>query len=289
MVLVYAGWPAASSALSLVGIMIGLGALTPNSRVTTALALIAAPIAGILAGVVEFVILDGVDDFPLLAIGLAPLVIGAALLVASPNRMLSALGRMSLIFAVSTFSPSNPQTYDAQSYIFSFLFNCVAVGLLLATQFLVPPVSEDRRRRWLLLSARREFAQVPSADRRYEPEEEMFRDAGRIGQILSAGGTAPNNVEAVEEALSHFDQSSIIRLCDDKLKMLANGPLANLAEEVSVALNKREPQSLRTASRALCNASPSDPVAADLGAALMVASYHIEADPGRRAHLDEAA
>jgi uncharacterized membrane protein YccC len=288
MVLVYAGWPAASSALSLVGITIGLGALTPNSRVAAALSLIAAPIAGVVAGIVEFVILDGGDDFLLLAIGLAPLVIGAALLIASPNRTLSALGRVSLIFAVTTFLPSNPQNYDAQSYIFSFLFNCVAPGLLLATQFLVPPVSEDRRKRWLLLSARREFAQVRSADRRFEPEEEMFRDASRIGQILSAGGTDPHNVEAVEEALSYFDQSSIIRFCDDKLKMLVNGPLAELAEEVRVALSKREPRSLRNASQALCNASPSDSLVADLCAALRLASYHIEAVAGT-ARLDEVA
>lgn len=287
-VLVYAGWPAASSALSLVGIMIGLGALAPNSRVVTALALIAAPVAGIVAGIIEFVILDGVDDFPLLAIGLAPLVIGAALLIASPNRTLSALGRMSLIFAVTTFLPSNPQSYDAQSYIFFFLLNCVAPGLLLAMQFLVPPVSEDQRRRWLLLSARRESAQVPSADRRFEPEEEMFRDAGRISQILSAGSSAPNNAEAVEEALSHFDQSSAIRLCNNKLKALANGPLSELAEEVRVALSKREPRSLRSASQALCNASPSNWLVVDLCAALMLACYHIEAVAGH-ADLDEAS
>jgi hypothetical protein len=160
--------------------------------------------------------------------------------------------------------------------------------LLLATQFLVPPVSEDRRRRRLLLSARKEFAQVPSADRRFEAEEEMFRDAGRIGQILSAGGSAPNNVQEVEEALSHFDQSSTIRLCDDKLKMLGNGPLAELAEEVSVALSKRQPQSLRNASQALCNASPSDSLVTDLCAALTLVSYHIEAVAGRT-HLDEVA
>ena len=289
MFLVYAGWPAASSALSLVGIVIGVGAMTPNSRVTTALALVVASIAGILAGVLEFVVLDGVDAFPLLAIGLAPLVIGAALLITSPNRTVSALGRLSLIFAVSIFSPNNPQTYDAQSYIFSLLLTCVATGLLLATQFLVSPVSEDRRRRWLLLSARQEFTGVPSRDRRYEPEEEMFRDAVRIGQILSAGGTAPNNLETVEEVLSHFDQSSITRLCDDKLQVLADGPLAELAEKVRVALNKREPQSLRAASQVLCNASPSDPVVTDLCAALMVASYHIETVSRRRAHLGEAA
>jgi uncharacterized membrane protein YccC len=284
-----AGWPAASSSLALTGTVVGLGAMTQNSRVTTALALVAAPIAGILAGFLEFVVLDGVDDFPLLAIGLAPLVIGAELLVTSSTRMVSALGRLSLIFAVSIFAPSNPQTYDAQSYVFAFLFTCVATGLLLVTQFLVPPVSEARRRRWLLLSARQELAGVLSRDRRYEPEEEMFRDAVRIGQLLSDGGTAQNNLGAVEEMLSHFDQSSIIRLCDDKLKVFAGGCLAELAEEVRGALSRRAPQPLRDAAQALCNASPSDPIVVDLCAALTVANYHIQAASGKGAHLHEAA
>jgi uncharacterized membrane protein YccC len=286
--LVYAGWPAASSSLALIGTVIGLGAMTPNPRATTALTLVAAPIAGILAGLLEFVVLDGADDFPLLAIGLAPLVIGAALLLTSPNRVVSALGRLTLIYAVSIFSPSNPQTYDAQSYIFSFLLTCVATGLLLATQFLVPPVSRDRRRHWLLLAVRRELIEVSSQGRRYVLEEEMFRDAVRIGQILSASGTPPNNLETIEELLCQFDQSAIIRLCSDKLKMLSDGPWAEQVEKVRLTLNGREPKSLRNASRALCHLSPSNPLVAELCAVLMVASYHIEATSRRRVHLNEA-
>jgi hypothetical protein len=289
MFLVYAGWPATSTSLAVIGALVGLGAMTPNSRATTARALVATPIAGLLAGLLKFVVLDGVDAFTLLAIGLAPLVIGAALLISLPNRTVSALGRFILIFAVTIFSPANPQTYDGQSYVIFFLLACVAPGLLLATQFLVPPVSQERRRRWMLLSAREEFAQGPSRDRRHEPEEEMFRDAVRIGQILSAGGNAPDSAETMEEVLSNFDQSSIIRLCDDKLKMLAGGPLTALGEEVRASFNEREPQALRAASQLLCKASPSDHVVADLCAALMVASYHIEAALGRRVHLGEAA
>jgi uncharacterized membrane protein YccC len=289
MFLVYAGWPAASTSLALIGAFVGLGAMTPNSRATTALALVAAPIAGLLAGLLEFVVLDGVDAFTLLAIGLAPLVIGAALVISLPNRIVSAVGRFILIFGVIIFSAANPQTYDGQSYVILFVLACVATGLLLATQFLVPPVSQERRRRWMLMSAREEFAQGPSRDRRDEPEEEMFRDAVRIGQILSAGGNALSNVETIEEVLSHFDQSSIIRLCDDKLKMLAGGALTALAEEVRASFNKHEPQALRAASQVLCKASPSDHIVADLSAALMVASYHIEAALGRPVHLDEAA
>jgi uncharacterized membrane protein YccC len=289
MLLAYAGWPAANASLALIGAFVGLGAITPNSRAATALALVAAPIAGFLAGLLEFVVLDGADAFTLLAIGLAPLMIGAALLISSPNRIVSALGRFILIYAVLIFPPVNPQTYDGQSYVIFFLLACVAPGVLLATQFLVPPVSQERRRRWMLLSARQEFAQGPSRDLRHEPEEEMFRDAVRIGQILSAGGNAPNNAETIEEVLSYFDQSSIIRLCDDKLKMLAGGPLTVVLEEVRAAIAEREPQALRTVSQLLCKTSPSDRFVADLRAALMVASYHIEAAVGRRVHLGEAA
>ncbi len=287
--LVYAGWPAANTSLALIGAFVGLGAITPNSRATTTLALIAAPIAGILAGVIEFVVLDGVDAFPLLAIGLAPLVIGAALMIASPNRVVSALGRFILIYAVIIISPANPQVYDGRSYLIYFLLSCAAPALLLVTQFLVSPVAQDRRRRWLLSSSRDEFAHAPSRNRRHAAEEEMFRDAVRIGQILSTGANASNNLEAVDEALSHFDQSSIIRLCDDQLKMLAGGTLAALIEEVRVAFRKREPLALRAAARHFSEASPSDHVVADLCAALTVASYHIEAAQRPRALLSEAA
>ena len=38
MFLVYAGWPAASTSLAVIGAFVGLGAITPNSRATTVLA-----------------------------------------------------------------------------------------------------------------------------------------------------------------------------------------------------------------------------------------------------------
>ena len=69
---VLAGWPSADASLGLVAVIIGLGATTPNPRAFTVIALIATPIAVVLAGVLEFLILDGVSQFPLLALGLAP-------------------------------------------------------------------------------------------------------------------------------------------------------------------------------------------------------------------------
>src|ERR1700676_3516143 len=68
------GWPFASLGLALVGLTIAFSANTPNPRAFAAEAVIAMSIAALLAGVTEFLILDGVDQFPLLAIGMAPVV-----------------------------------------------------------------------------------------------------------------------------------------------------------------------------------------------------------------------
>ncbi len=284
--LAYAGWSAASGSLSLVGVVIGLGAVTPNPRATTALALVTAPIAGALAGIIEFFVLDGVSDFPLLAIALAPLIVGAALVMTSANRAVSVIGRLSLIFAVSIFAPTNPQTYNAQSYLYSSLFVCIAIALLLCAQLLVPPVSGLRRRRRLVASAQSELAQAPLWDRRHRPEEEMFRDAIRIGEIISAGGGATSNSGTVEEALSHFDQTSAIRLCIDKLKAIANGPSDT---DVRAALISRDPLTLLNAARTLRAASADNPALGDLSATLVVLSRFIEAARARPQNIREAA
>jgi uncharacterized membrane protein YccC len=287
---VWAGWSAASASFSLVAVIIGLGSVTPNPRAITLMALIASPIAVVFTGILEFVILDGATDFPLLAIALAPFVIGAALLIASPNRLLSALGRLNLIFVSAIFSPSNPQTYDPQSYLFLSLFVCVAAGILLAAQILVPPVSDDRRRKRLVSSARRELDQVPSNRvRRYAAEEEMLRDAARIGQIMAAGGAAPKNINSVVEALSHFDVSSMIRLCDDRLKLIVDSPATRLTANAGAALVNRNPHALRGVSRALRELSPEDRGVADLGSALAVTSHVIEAASARSSYLEKPA
>src|SRR5215471_6307972 len=244
---VLAGWSATSISLSVVALVIGLGAATPSPRGFTTIALIASPIAVALAGAFEFLILDGVSDFPLLAIGLAPFVVGAGLLISGPSPGLASLGRISLIFFMVIFAPSNPQTYDPQAFVFSSLFVCLGIGLLLAAQFLVPPVSQDRRRRLLIASARHELGLVLSgSDRqRYAPEEAMFRDAVRVRQIAAAGGTDPQHRTSVEEALSYFDQAAAIRLCDAKLAKLADGPLAGLAAEARTALVDRNALGIR--------------------------------------------
>jgi uncharacterized membrane protein YccC len=276
---VLAGWADTSIALSIVALVIGLGAITPSPRRFTTIGLIGAPIAVALAGVFEFLILDGVSDFQLLAIGLAPFVVGGGLLISGPNPGLASLGRLSLIFFMEIFAPSNPQTYNPQAFVFSSFFLCLGIGLLLAAQFLIPPVPQDRRWRWLIASARRDLGLVLSRrDRRYAPEEAMFRDAVRVGQIAVASGTEHHM--AVEEALWHFDQAAAVRLCDAKLTQLEDGPLASLAAEARTALVDGDAQRIRAAARSLRGPVPGDKrLAAVASAALLLAGAVIEAAP----------
>lgn len=253
------GWPQTDFALALVVIVIGLGAITPSPRAFTVMAFIAAPIAAVLAGTVEFLILDGADEFPLLAIALAPFMIGATLLVTLPNRMLSALGRLNLIFILGILAPSNPQSYNPETYLFPCLFVCIATGLLLVAQILIPPVSDERRQQLLMASAHRDLDRVVSrGELRLAPEEVMFRDAARIGQITNAAGADPARREVVEEALSCFDQAAAVRLCDENLAQLAGSPLSHFAIEARRALAARDTRSIRAVARDLRDASSAE-------------------------------
>ena len=211
---VWAGWPAASVSLSLVALATGLGATTPNPRGFTAIALGGAPAAAVLAGTLEFVVLNGADAFPVLALGLAPLTIGAALLLTSRNFLWSGLGRLMLTFTMVMLSPTNPQTYNPQTFLFTTLFLVVAMSLLLAAQTLIPPVSDEKRRKRLLADARSELLNHGHPNRE-APEEAMFRAASRLEQFLAAGGA--QDARALAEMLSCSDQLAVLRRSDEKL------------------------------------------------------------------------
>jgi uncharacterized membrane protein YccC len=255
---VLAGWPSAEVSLSLVALVIGLGAVSPNPQGFTVAAFIAAPIAAVLAGTLEFLILDGVTEFPLLALALAPFVIGTMVVATMPHPMVASLGRLNLIFILVILSPSNPQSYDANSFLFVVLFLCTGIGLLLAAQTLIPPESIERRQRWIMASVRRDFEQALSGrDRRLAPEEAMFRDAARIGQI-PASGASHRDGALLEEALSYFDRAGAIRLGRESVARLAETSLSHLAAEAEEALAAEDTQRLRDMGLTVKNAASAE-------------------------------
>src|SRR5262249_35622703 len=281
-----AGWSSASSALLLVTIILGLGATSANPQVFTINALVAAPIAAVLAGILEFLILDGVTEFPLLALALAPFTIGAAVAMRWPHPIVAALGRLNLIFILDILSASNPERYDPNIFLFSVLFLVAGIGVLLAGQLLMPPPSGGTRLGWLLASARRELDHVLSRrDRRWAPGEAMFRDAMRIAHVARAPRGSPQQRAVLTEALSCFDQAGAIRLSHAGLARFAADPGSQIVATAKTALSARDPQGIYGAALALAgtDATEDDSMRAArdalVGAAIVIDASRRIAEP----------
>jgi uncharacterized membrane protein YccC len=206
-------WPFTSLGVSLVGVTIALSANAANPHAFAACAVIAMPIAALLAGVTEFLILDGVDQFPLLAIGMAPSVIATALLLTIPNPKLATIAFLVLVFFAVILAPTNPQIYNPESYLFSSFMAITSVVLLFVLLRTVLPTSDALRRRWYLTSARAELRDLLAGGRsRRLDDEALFRDADRIGQ-LAALQPADNDErrDDLRQALDIFGRASAVR------------------------------------------------------------------------------
>jgi len=283
MLFVITGWPATELCLSLIAVIIGLSSTAPDPRMFTKVAVVATPIACLLAGILKYFVFNGVSAFQLLAIGLAPVVIGLSLLISLPNRILSSLGRLTLVFTLAVLAPTNPQSYDPQTFVITCLFVCLSSILVFAAQLLIPPLSNDRRLRLLLGETRSELGHL-DIQRHHDlaPEEATFRDATRIELIVAAGGGSALNRWALDEAMCCFDEAATLRRCSTELNRLATGPLADVAEAARAALARRNGSAALAAAEALRKTAAQRDLNVDSAcAALVLAS--IAFDPSQSA------
>lgn len=251
-IFVMAGWPTTELCLSLVAVIIGLSATAPNPRAFTTLAVFAMPIVCLLAGVLKYFVFNGVSEFQLLAIGLAPVVIGLALLITLPSGVLPPLSRLSLVFMLVVLAPSNPQSYAPETFLVTCLFAQLSSVLVLAAQLLLPSLSGDRRIRLLLDEAHRELGRLESGQvRQLAPEEAAFRDAARIEQILATNGATAAPLPVVVEAMRCFDEAVVLRRCHFELGRLAEGSLGGAAHAARAALTLRDGHAILVAAEAL--------------------------------------
>jgi hypothetical protein len=267
------GWPFASQGVSLVGVTIALSANTPSPRAFAAGAVIAMPIAALLAGVTEFLILDGVDQFPLLAIGMAPSVLAAALLFTIPNPRLASIGFLVLVFFPVILSPTNPQAYNPETYLFSSLMAITSVILLFVLLRTVLPTSDVLRRRWYLTSARAEMRDLLAGGQsRRLDDEALFRDADRIGQLAALQPADDERRDGLHQALDIFGCAAAMRRVRTTLAELSSRTGGRLVGEGYSALAACDPVGLRRAAADL----------ASTGAQL----YHDGQSAARAASLD---
>jgi hypothetical protein len=207
------GWPFASQAVSWVGVFIALSANSPNPRAFAGSAVIAMPIAAVLAGLTEFLILDGVDWFPLLAIGMAPSVLAAALLSTTANPKLAGTASLVLVFFPVMFPPTNPQSYNPETYLFTSFMVITPAILVFVFLRTIPPTSEALRRRWCLTSARAEMYDLLTDGRsRGLDDEALFRDADRIGRLAALQpADGDERRDDLHQALDIFGRAAALR------------------------------------------------------------------------------
>src|SRR5712675_864161 len=250
------GWPFASLGLALVGLTIAFSANTPNPRAFAAEAVIAMPIAALLAGVTEFLILDGVDQFPLLAIGMAPVVLAGALLSTNPNHGLASTAYLALVFFLVILAPANPQVYNPETYLFYSFMAITSVVLLFVLLWIVLPTSDALRRRWYLTSAQAEMRNLLAGGRsRRLDDEALFRDADRIGQLAALQPADDDERrDDLRQAVEIFGRAAAVRRVRTTLAELsarAGGPLVGNAYS---ALAGCDPLGLRRTAADLASA-----------------------------------
>jgi uncharacterized membrane protein YccC len=250
------GWPFTSQGISLVGVTIALSANTPNPRAFAAGAVIAVPIAVLLAGVTEFLILDGVDQFPLLAIGMTPLVLAAALLLTSPNPRLASIAFLVLVFFVAILAPTNPQAYNPETYLFTSFMAITSVILLFVLLRTVLPTSDALWRRWYLISARAEMHDLLDGGRsRRLDDEALFRDADRIGQLAALQPADDDRRrDDLRQALEIFRRAAAVRRVRTTLTELSARAGGRLVGDAYSALLGCDPLGLRRAAADLASA-----------------------------------
>jgi uncharacterized membrane protein YccC len=251
------GWPFASFGLAFVGTLVAFSALRPSPRMFVAATIVGMPIAALLAGVTEFLILNGVDQFPLLAIGMAPTVLGAALLVTLPNATISLIGSLVLVFFPVLLSPANPQNYNPETYLFTSFLAITAVIMVSAALWTILPTSDELRRQWYLTSARAELRDLMSGRQfRYRDDDALFRDADRIGQLAALQpADGDERRDDLRQALNIFGLAAAARRIQTTFAKLSGRTDAHLLEDGYAALADCSAPRMREAATALAKSA----------------------------------
>jgi uncharacterized membrane protein YccC len=239
------GWPFASLGLALVGLTIAFSANTPNPRAFAAEAVI----------VTEFLILDGVDQFPLLAIGMAPVVLAGALLSTSPNQGLASTAYLALVFFLVILAPANPQVYNPETYLFYSFMAITTVVLLFVLLWTVLPTSDALLRRWYLTSARTEMRDLLAGGQsRRLDDEALFRDADRVGQLAALQPADDDKRrDDLRQALDIFGRAAAVRRVRTTLAELSGRAGGRLVGDAYSALLGCAPLGLRRAAADLAS------------------------------------
>ncbi len=145
------GLPEASFALVQVAATASLSSVTPDPKKFANGVIVGMTLAAILAGIARFFFLNEVQGFPMLALVMAPVIYLGCFLSLNPKTF--GIGFIMIVFFPVLLSPSNPQSYDIQTFLMNGFLVIVASVILGVVVRLVLPISPAQRRLFAFDSA----------------------------------------------------------------------------------------------------------------------------------------
>jgi len=203
--LVFAGWPASVSALTITAILCGLSVTIPSPSKFAVAAMVSFVLASVSAGIVRFYVLTESQDFVRLAVAIAPVLIFGCLLSVRPA--IAGIGlTMNNIFLV-LLAPSNPQVYNPLTFYSECMFVAFALGVVfLASRLLWPVSAFDKQHAVVRATQKALTASVAGAE--YSLPALEFSLASRIADyVASAAGARRPRREVLKGLLSTNDLS----------------------------------------------------------------------------------
>jgi Fusaric acid resistance protein family len=191
-----------------------------------------------------------------------------------------------LVFFPVILSPTNPQSYNPETYLFSSFMAITSVILLFVLLRTVLPTSDALRRRWYLTSVRAEMRDLLAGGRsRRLDDGALFRDADRIGQLAALQPAAGDERrDDVREALDIFRSAAAVRRVWTTLAELSALTGERLVADAYSALAGSDPPALRRAAVDLASTArqldpDSQAAARAAGLDLIWAAFLIDAGP----------
>ncbi|MCJ2053216.1 FUSC family protein [Methylobacterium sp. J-070] len=150
------GSPQASFAMVQVASTAALSSSTPDPKKFANGVVIGMCLAATFAGIARFAFLNGVQGFPMLALAMAPVIFFGCFLSLNPKTF--GVGFILIVFFPVLLGPSNPQSYDAETFLLNAFLVVVAATVLSIVVRLLLPITPEKQRVYALDSARRALA-----------------------------------------------------------------------------------------------------------------------------------
>jgi uncharacterized membrane protein YccC len=185
-------------------------------------AIVSFVLASVSAGFVRFYVLTVSQDFVLLAVAIAPVLIFGCLLSVRPS--IAGIGLiMNNIFLV-LLAPSNPQVYNPLTFFSECIFVAFALGVVFLASRLVWPVSALEKQ-YAAVRATQKSLTASVAGAEYSLPALEFSLASRIAEyVASAAGTRRPRREILKGLLSTNDLSLAVASAHHHLELSPDDP-----------------------------------------------------------------